>query len=106
MRSKASSQEAGRNSPSFPSRRSGLVSRSECPSKSVEVHPFWHNPPLFVGKSRASTRAFPFSTTIFIPHCNAQYGQCVAVTIVAGRWGRTSSVGSVDAHILLYFLRG
>ncbi|GLZ03255.1 hypothetical protein Acsp03_07220 [Actinomadura sp. NBRC 104412] len=54
----------------------------------MDVQPFWHNPPRLAGtSSRGTTRngtrppsAAPYPSDI--PHCNAQYGQCVGVSVM------------------------
>ncbi len=58
------------------SRTSGVRKRSGLFNSSAEVHPFWHNPPRLVGKSRSVTFHEPFSPdSRCMPHCREQYGQ-------------------------------
>jgi hypothetical protein len=42
-------------------------------------HPFTHREPLFTGKAEFPTSATPAALLVTqMPHCSAQYGQCVA----------------------------
>ena len=75
----AASQLTGSSGAPFAARISGVVSRSGTASSSADVHPLRHSPPLLVGKSRAATLHAPSAGTSVIPHCIAQYGQCVSV---------------------------
>lgn len=53
---------------------SGVVSLAGEVSTLPEVQPFWHKPPRLAGKSRGVTVV----PDTLIPHCKAQYGQCVS----------------------------
>jgi hypothetical protein len=78
----ASSQVAALSGAPFPSRTSGVNSRSGWSSSSAAVQPFWHSPPRFVGKSLGPTSTDPSARSCSVmPHCNAQYGQWVATVI-------------------------
>ncbi len=79
MRSSASSQVAGTSVP--PERTSGELRRTPDASTAGAVRPLPHSAPLFTGKSGRSTTATPPPRrgVRFIPHCRAQYGQCVGV---------------------------
>src|SRR3954471_19405425 len=78
--SSASSHDTGRRGPPLRDRARGVVSRPGPVSRSADVQPLRHRPPRLVGKSRACTVAPPPATAITdMPHCNAQYGQWVAV---------------------------
>jgi hypothetical protein len=59
-----------------------VVRRSVARSRAGDVQPFWHMPPLLVGKSRpaaVTVGASPSATVCSVcAHCSAQYGQCVA----------------------------
>ena len=76
-RASATSQLAGSSGAPRCARTSGVVSRSREVSNSADDHPFWHRPPRFVGKSRLPTSRCPPASRRDMPHCSAQYGQCV-----------------------------
>lgn len=79
IRSSASSQVAGTSVP--PERTNGEVRRTRDESTAGAVRPLPHSAPRFTGKSaRSLTSTVPSGAGVrFIPHCRAQYGQCVGV---------------------------
>src|SRR5215211_6886978 len=104
MRSSAASQLAGMSWP-VDDRTSGVVSRSGCARVAAADHPLTQRPPLFTGNL-----AFPNTSgdcggpPTSIPHCSAQYGQCVAIVRLGVRFGVATdmSVGCprVRSHAL------
>jgi hypothetical protein len=84
MRSYASSQVASRSGlprSAGSLRTSGVSSRSEWSSSSAAVQPLAHSPPLLTGNSVGSSRTRGIPGVSAMPHCSAQYGQCVSVTV-------------------------
>ena len=62
-------------------RTSGVSSRSGWSSSSAAVQPLAHRPPRLTGKSVGSSRTDALAPGVSaMPHCSAQYGQCVSVT--------------------------
>ena len=81
-RSRASSQPAWRSGlvrSAGSLRTSGCSSRSGWSSRSAAVQPLAHSPPRLVGNSVGASDTRRSPGTSEMPHCSAQYGQCVAV---------------------------
>lgn len=64
-----------------PERTNGEVRRTRDESTAGAVRPLPHSAPRFTGKSaRSLTSTVPSGAGVrFMPHCRAQYGQCVGV---------------------------